>query len=444
MKTESIETLEKHLKLQVSLHGAHSLQVARVLCRLGQALIQNSHFTEAEEALRRALAIEKNVPHPDAAAIDQVQQLLDQVLSARTEINSSINLEWLKVSSDKVPAYTQAFDSGYNVEGGAPSEPSYTVKKNDPLEKAIADGKLEIARLRQMGGGDSIAVADALNKLAELYSRKEMHDEMEPLLKDALRIREEICGENHLSVSTDLKNLGRLYFYKNRYELAESFFIRAMSIREAALGPYHSYVADVAELYAKLLRKTNRDELAASVEELVTESRNKYGSDWEKLRNAGSKAMEAGNLLEAQAFWMAALEETSDFRFDDPRLTMTLESLSEVYWKRNKFDKAEPLCKQVLQISESILGPEHTDVALAANNLALVCEKQGKFAEAAILYQQALAVAEKFLGPNHPDVINIRESHSKARSQAHQVLEQKLKKEPGRWNKSGWWKAYQK
>jgi hypothetical protein len=108
-----------------------------VLCRLGQALIQNSHFTEAEEALRRALAIEKNVPHPDAAAIDQVQQLLDQVLSARTEINSSINLEWLKVSSDKVPAYTQAFDSGYNVEGGAPSEPSYTVKKNDPLKKPL-------------------------------------------------------------------------------------------------------------------------------------------------------------------------------------------------------------------------------------------------------------------------------------------------------------------
>jgi len=180
------------------------------------------------------------------------------------------------------------------------------------------------------------------------------------------------------------------------------------------------------------------------MEDLVIESRTKYGSDWEKFRLAGAKAMEEQNYLEAQAMWLAALDETSDFRFDDPRLTMTLENLAEVYWRRNKFDKAEPLCKQILQISESILGPEHTDVALAANNLGLVCEKQNKHAEAAILFQQALAIGERFLGADHPDVINIRQSHAKARHMAKKELEQKLEKGQGKWNKSGWWKAYQK
>lgn len=432
MKTESIDVLEKHLKLQASIHGPNSVQVARVLVRIGSALLEQRRYSDAEEALRRALSIEEAASPVDPSSIAEIKHLLDRVLQEKSQPASFDDLDILKVSSDKIPAFTPTV------------EPLYNIKKADPIDTAIADAQLEVHRLKQAGGGDSIAVADALNRLAELYSRKEMLDEMEPLLKEALRMRESICGESHLSVSTDLKNLGRLYLFKGNYQLAETFLARAMAIRERSLGPFHSYVADVADLYARLLRKVDRLPEAERLEALVSESRTKYGSDWEKLKSSGQKALEEGNFLEAQAFWLAALEETSDFRFDDPRLTMTLENLAEVYWRRNKFDKAEPLCKQVLQIAESMLGPEHTDVALAANNLALVCEKQGKYAEAAILFQQALAIGEKFLGSSHPDVVQIRDSHSRARDMAHRQLEEKLKKEPGRWNKSGWWKAYQK
>ncbi|MBU6452757.1 MAG: tetratricopeptide repeat protein [Cyanobacteria bacterium REEB67] len=432
MKTESIDSLEKYLKLQESLHGPQSLEAARVLCRIGVAYMQRTLFSEAEAVLRKAATIEQNVETRDPDLRAELKGMLDDLLEARDNVDSRDLLESLKVSSDRVPAFTQAF------------EPLHAPRRTDPLDNAIADAQLQIHRLKQTAGHESLAVADALTKLADLYCRKEMHIEMEPLLKESLRIRETVCGENHLSVSTDLKNLGRLYFFTRRYDVSEPFLKRAMSIREAALGPYHSYVADVAELYAKVLRKTNRQADALTMEELVIESRTKYGSDWEKFRIAGTKAIDNGNFLEAQAMWLAALDETSDFRFDDPRLIMTLENLAEVYWRRNKYDKAEPLCKQILQISESVLGPEHTDVALAANNLGLLCEKQGKHAEAAILFQQALVIGERFLGADHPDVVNIRESHAKARHAAKKELEQKLEKGQARWNKSGWWKVYQK
>jgi len=432
MKTESLDTLEKHLKLQESLHGPESVQVAKVLCRIADHFLDRMQFIEAEKVLRKAASIELNAPQRDAGTLAEIKRLLDRTLAQKSQLRDDDPLERLKVSSDSIPAFTPSF------EGLLPS------KRSDPLDNAIADAQLQIHRLKQTAGHESLAVADALTKLADLYCRKESYSEMEPLLKQSLRLRETICGDNHLSVSTDLKNLGRLYFFTQRYDLSEPLLKRAMSIREAALGPYHSYVADVAELYARLLHKTARSEEAQAMEDLVAESRTKYGSDWEKFRIAGVKAMEDGNFIEAQAMWLAALDETSDFRFDDPRLSMTLENLAEVYWRRNKWDKAEPLCKQILQISESILGPEHADVALAANNLGLVCEKQGKHAEAAILFQQALAIGEKFLGSDHPDVINIRESHAKSRHMAKKQLEEKLERSQGRWNKSGWWKVYQK
>jgi tetratricopeptide (TPR) repeat protein len=75
-----------------------------------------------------------------------------------------------------------------------------------------------------------------------------------------------------------------------------------------------------------------------------------------------------------------------------------------------------------------LLGQEHTDVALAANNLALLCDRQGKYSEAAMLYQQALAINEKILGRNHPDVIGIRECHAKARQMAQKQIEMKLER----------------
>lgn len=423
--------LEKHLKLQESLHGPNSIEVAKVLCRLANVFLERSQHFDAEKILRRAAHIEQNAANRDAATLEDIRRLLDRTLAAKAQISSGDAIDGLKVSNDRIPAFTPSF------------EPLHAPKRTDPLDNAIADAQLQIHRLKQTSGNESLAVADALTKLADLYCRKEMHEEMEPLLKEALRVRETICGDRHLSVSTDLKNLGRLYLFKKQYEQSEPYLKRAIEIREAALGPYHSYVADVAELYAKVLRKTQRDQEAAAMEEQVNESRTKHGSDWEKFRIAGAKAIEEGNFLEAQAMWLAALDETSDFRFDDPRLTMTLENLAEVYWRRNKFDKAEPLCKQILQISESILGPEHTDVALAANNLGLVCEKQNKYAEAAILFQQALAIGERFLGTDHPDVVNIRQSHAKARFMAKKELEQKLEKKEARWNKSGRWRTYQ-
>lgn len=449
MKSESIDKLEQFLKLQENMHGPDSRQVAKVLIRLAIAFMEDGRLHDAEKNLLRALSIEQACPAPDQKLIVEVGKQIDRIhqkLGAPLEDD----LESLKVSTDRIPALTPMFEPTQSFPQGGGVLASATLgnavtsagtqsaanadaaihgqAKTEPIDKAIVAAQQQIRQIKQTGGSDSVAVADALTKLADLYCRKEQLSEMEPLLVEALRIRESICGSAHLSVSTDLKNLGRLYYFKQRYDLAEPYLKRALSIREATLGQYHSYVADVAEWLAKVYRKTARVEEAEAMDALVLESRTNYGSDWEKFRVGGVRALALGNVLEAQAMWLGALDESSDFRFDDPRLSTTLEGLAEVYWRRGKFDKAEPLCKQILQISETLLGPEHTDVALAANNLALLCDRQGKYSEAAMLYQQALAISEKILGRNHPDVIGIRECHSKARQMAQKQIERKLER----------------
>jgi len=72
--------------------------------------------------------------------------------------------------------------------------------------------------------------------------------------------------------------------------------------------------------------------------------------------------------------------------------------------ERAQYVEAEPLIVQSLSIQESMLGPEHLDVATNLNILAVLYHNQGKHAEAELLYKRALAIREQILGPEHPDV----------------------------------------
>jgi len=170
------------------------------------------------------------------------------------------------------------------------------------------------------------------------------------------------------------------------------------------------------------------------MEALVRECQAKDGTDWENYKSAGAKAMAEENYVLAQAMWLAALDESKNFSQDDPRLCTTLENLAEVYWKQAKYDRAESLCQKILQISERVLGSEHSDVAQAAKNLALVCDRQGKYAEASMLYLQALTITEKLHGVDHPTVMAIRECHERTRRLIQKQVEVKVEKSEGRWN----------
>jgi tetratricopeptide (TPR) repeat protein len=69
-----------------------------------------------------------------------------------------------------------------------------------------------------------------------------------------------------------------------------------------------------------------------------------------------------------------------------------------------RFSEAEPLFKRSLAISETALGPEHTDMGGTLNNLANLYQLQGRYAEAEPLFKRTVAIFEKVLGPHHADV----------------------------------------
>jgi CHAT domain-containing protein len=90
---------------------------------------------------------------------------------------------------------------------------------------------------------------------------------------------------------------------------------------------------------------------------------------------------------------------------DDDR---SLQEALKLYAESNKlqrafkFDEAFPLAERALEIRERVLGPDHLDVAVAVNSLAVLYLRKGDIAKAELFYQRARTIYEKSLGPEHP------------------------------------------
>jgi Flp pilus assembly protein TadD len=59
-----------------------------------------------------------------------------------------------------------------------------------------------------------------------------------------------------------------------------------------------------------------------------------------------------------------------------------MNNLALVLLGQGKYEEAEEMHRQTLELREKVLGREHPDTPGSMNNLALVLESQGKYEEA--------------------------------------------------------------
>lgn len=127
---------------------------------------------------------------------------------------------------------------------------------------------------------------------------------------------------------------------------------------------------------------------------------------WETHMDAGDKAYQQGNYIEAEKQVLAALKKAEAFGPQDPRLGIILNALADVYRSQGRYAEAKPLYKRALMIQEKTLGADDPLVATTLNNLAVLYDDQGRYAEAELLHKRALAIRQKAYGQTHPDVAN--------------------------------------
>jgi tetratricopeptide (TPR) repeat protein len=196
------------------------------------------------------------------------------------------------------------------------------------------------------------------------------YQEAEPLLTQAVAIREQTLGPEPPEVATSLNHLAELYRVQAKYEQAEPLYLRALTIRENNLEPASH-------------------DLATS------------------LNNLGLLYEEQAKYAQSKQFHQRALDiRLSILGPEHPDTASSLNNLASLYRDEGQYAQARSLSEQTLRIKEQALGPEHPDTASSLNNLASLYGDEGQYAQARPLYERALAISEKVFGPEHPDTAN--------------------------------------
>ncbi len=86
-----------------------------------------------------------------------------------------------------------------------------------------------------------------------------------------------------------------------------------------------------------------------------------------------------------------------------PDVATSLNNLAGLYSSQGRYEEAEPLYVQALEMRKHILGDNHPLVATSLNNLAGLYRSQGRYEDAEPLYLEALSILVSRLGDNHPN-----------------------------------------
>jgi tetratricopeptide (TPR) repeat protein len=135
-------------------------------------------------------------------------------------------------------------------------------------------------------------------------------------------------------------------------------------------------------------------------------------ADWEQYQSAGDAALQEGDFAAAEVIWRAAYQKARSFKKYDPRVSITLEGLSEALWHQGKFNEAQILVQHTLAIFAKTRGIDHPDYGIVCKNLAMLYHFQGKYLEAEPLYRQSMTILTKDLSPDNPDVLAVRTNYA--------------------------------
>lgn len=128
-------------------------------------------------------------------------------------------------------------------------------------------------------------------------------------------------------------------------------------------------------------------------ERIIVEGDRHFHADTPKFEEAQSLYHEALQLR------LAALGEQHE------SVAVAMNRLANVYYQQQNHEAAGALFARALAIREVVLPPDAPDLRLSVNNLANVYRNQGRFAEAEPLYLRSLRMREQETGhTDHPAI----------------------------------------
>jgi len=256
----------------------------------GDSAVAQKRYADAERAYREALKLSEKFKDKDARIAlnliklaeslnfqsknDEAEAFVDRSITALEKTIKSAKAKDLAEEYYKTETSAMVLDKAADifVANRKYSEAESIYKRIVVMREAAAQIKETpksnedfLKFLGQAITNPQAKVADANDKLANLYLIQHRFEEAEPLYTKSIKIREAHYGANKPPVAVSLNSLATLYAMQDKYDRAEPLYVRAIDIFEQSNWLDKPEVATTFENYALLLRKTGREAEASAL-----------------------------------------------------------------------------------------------------------------------------------------------------------------------------------
>ncbi|TVZ41867.1 serine/threonine protein kinase with TPR repeats [Alteromonadaceae bacterium 2753L.S.0a.02] len=204
-----------------------------------------------------------------------------------------------------------------------------------------------------------------LNSMGVVYRELGLYSASEPLLQEALELRQESLPTSKKEAIESLTEYGDLLNEQGRYQEAEAHFHDALALSSSGEG---DVISDNPNIYVKLGKtEFNQGNYETAIE------------NYQKALLSNSNSAEKDDLLIAEIF----------------------NNIAVVYNETGNYDLAIEFCNKALAIQLNTFGEHHPDVAKNYHNLGFAYASKGEYDKAIDYYEKSLSLNLQFLGPNH-------------------------------------------
>jgi tetratricopeptide (TPR) repeat protein len=267
-----------------------------------------------------------------------------------------------------------------------------------------------LADLEAIHGKNHPILAEAYRDLAILHYQQGRYGEAERSLDRAIAIAQELPEKERPQASDTRLLLGHIAFARGNFSKAEQLFREAANLRTRTYGREHPAVASVLNDLGCALHEQGRFAEARELYQRSLEIRRKHFGEQhalvlQSLHNQARLDEDEGNFEAAEALYQTIFPSRQSFGYYNPTHTLLYQNMGSLFLSQGIYDQAGLRLDDTLSLRRRTFPDHHPDVARAAAELGRLAHALKRYDEAAPLYRDSYARLSSVLGPDHPDCL---------------------------------------
>jgi len=264
---------------------------------------------------------------------------------------------------------------------------------------------------QEVFGNNCYAVAEKLDRLAQIYLVQGRYEEAESIFLNAIEIIESLPESQNLENKNIKKRIAGLlgslalgYYHQGHSNKARRIQVKCLDLSQRVFKENDPNLAsafnNMGLIYHQLALHSEAEKFYLKALKIRQDVLEKGDPDLaSSLNNLAGLYSDLNRFDEAESYYLSSLELCKLFLPQNHRyIADTQSSLGCLYTSQERFDEAEPLLVQALEGHTKLFGEDHPDVATSMSNLAVLYLKQEQFLEAKTLFIKALEIYRNRLG----------------------------------------------